>query len=139
MERDCLLFLPQPAAYMEAQNIKEDAKDILNHASDYAETFYKLSLVRLTKKVSDVASVAVNSIVIFLISLCVLLFISFAGAWWLGDVVENRALGFLLIAVFYLLIVFILVLMRKKIISPLIRNTLIKKIYEEKDQVIRGS
>ena len=124
---------------MEAQNIKEDAKDLLNHASDYAETFYKLSLVRLTKKVSDVASVAVNSILIFLISLCVLLFISFAGAWWLGDALESRALGFLLIAVFYSLIIFILILMRKKIISPLIRNTLIKKFYEEKDQVIRGS
>lgn len=118
---------------MEAQNIKEDAKDILNHASDYAETFYKLNVLRLTKKVSDVASVAVNSILVFLISLCVLLFISFAGAWWLGDVLENRALGFLLIAVFYSLIIFVLILMRKKIISPLIRNTLIKKFYEEKD------
>jgi len=124
---------------MEAQNLKEDAKDIFNHASDYAETFYKLSLVRLTKKVSDVASVAVNSILIFLISLCILLFISFAGAWWLGDVVENRALGFLLVAAFYLLLILILVLMRKKIISPFIRNTLIRKFYEEKDQVIRGS
>ena len=124
---------------MEAQNLKEDAKDVLNHASDYAETFYKLSLVRLTKKISDVASGVVNSVLIFFISLCILLFISFAGAWWLGDVVENRALGFLLIAAFYLLLIFILVLMRKKIISPFIRNTLIRKIYEEKDQVIRGS
>ena len=124
---------------MEAQNLKEDAKDVLNHASDYAETFYKLNLVRLTKKVSDVASGVVNSVLIFFISLCVLLFISFAGAWWLGDVVESRALGFLLIAGFYLLLIFILILMRKNIISPFIRNTLIRKFYEEKDQVIRGS
>ncbi|HKC35965.1 MAG TPA: phage holin family protein [Chitinophagaceae bacterium] len=121
---------------MEAQNLKEDAKDVLNHAGDYAETFYKLSLVRLTKKVSDIASGVVNSVLIFFISLCILLFISFAGAWWLGDVVDNRALGFLLIAVFYLLLIFILVLMRKKIISPFIRNTLIRKIYEEKDKVV---
>jgi len=124
---------------MEAQNLKEDAKDILNHAGDYAETFYKLNLLRLTKKVSDVASVVVNSFLIFFISLCTLLFISFAGAWWLGDVVQNRALGFLLIAGFYMLIILVLVLMRKKIISPFIRNTLIRKIYEEKDHVIRGS
>jgi len=124
---------------MEAQNLKEDAKDILNHAGDYAETFYKLSLLRLTKKVSDIASGLVNSVLIFFISLCILLFISFAGAWWLGDVTNSRALGFLLIAAFYLLIVFILVLMRKKVISPFIRNTLIRKIYEEKDQVIPGS
>ena len=124
---------------MEAQNLKEDAKDVFNHASDYAETFYKLNLVRFTKKVSDVASVVVNSVLIFFISLCILLFISFAGAWWLGDIVESRAMGFLLVAAFYLLLIFILVLMRKKIISPFIRNTLIRKIYEEKDQVIRGS
>jgi hypothetical protein len=124
---------------MEAQNLKEDAKDVFNHASDYAETFYKLSLVRLTKKVSDIASGVVNSLLIFFISLCILLFISFAGAWWLGDVVESRAIGFLLIAAFYVLVIFILILMRKKVISPLIRNTLIRKIYEEKDQVIRGS
>ena len=124
---------------MEAQNLKEDAKDILNHAGDYAETFYKLNLLRLTKKVSDVASVVVNSFLIFIIGLCILLFISFAGAWWLGDVVQNRALGFLLIAGFYLLIILVLILMRRKIISPFIRNTLIRKIYEEKDHVIRGS
>ncbi|TMI98067.1 MAG: phage holin family protein [Bacteroidetes bacterium] len=121
---------------MEAQNIKEDAKDILHHASDYAETFYKLSLVRLTKKVSDVASGLVNGVLIFFISLCILLFISFAGAWWLGDMVDSRALGFLLIAVFYMLIIVVLVLMRKKIISPFIRNTLISKFYEEKNKVI---
>jgi len=124
---------------MEAQNLREDAEDVLNHAGDYAETFYKLSLVRLTKKVSDVASGVVNSVLIFFIGLCILLFISFAGAWWLGDVVSSRASGFLLIAAFYLLLIFILILMRKKIISPYIRNTLIRKIYEEKDKVVRGS
>ena len=121
---------------METQNLKEDAKDVLNHATDYAETFYKLSLVRLTKKVSDIGSGVVNSVLIFFISLCILLFISFAGAWWLGDIVESRAGGFLLIAAFYMLLVVILLLMRKKIISPFIRNTLIRKIYEEKNKVI---
>jgi ABC-type multidrug transport system fused ATPase/permease subunit len=121
---------------MEAQNLKEDAQDVLNHAGDYAQTFYKLSLVRLTKKVSDLASVVVNSVLIFFISLCILLFASFAGAWWLGDVLNNRALGFLLIAAFYILLVVILILMRKKVISPFIRNTLISKIYEEKNKVV---
>ena len=124
---------------MEAQNLKEDAKDVLNHAGDYAQTFYKLNLVRLTKRVSELASVVVNSVLIFFIGLCVLLFTSFAGAWWLGDVVESRALGFLLIAAFYMLLVVILILMRKKVISPFIRNTLISKIYEEKNKVVRGS
>ena len=124
---------------MEVQNLKEDAKDIINHAGDYAQTFYKLSLVRLTKKVSDIVPGVVSSVLIFFICLCILLFASFAGAWWLGDVVNDRAVGFLLIAAFYVLLVLILILMRKKIISPYIRNTLISKIYEEKNKVVRGS
>ncbi|HET9744909.1 MAG TPA: phage holin family protein [Chitinophagaceae bacterium] len=119
---------------MEAQKLKEDAKDILQHAGDYAETFYKLTLVRLTRKVSDVASVVVNSVLIFFISLCILLFLSLAAAWWLGGMLESPAGGFLIVAAFYTLLVLILVLMRKKVISPFIRNTLISKIYEEKDK-----
>lgn len=122
---------------MEAQNLKEDAKDIINHSSDYLETFYKLTLVRATKKVSDVGSAVVNSILIFFISLCILLFASMAAAWWLGEVLNSPALGFLIVASFYLLLVVILILMRKKIISPFIRNLFIRKIYEEKDKVIR--
>ena len=122
---------------MEAQNLKEDAKDIINHSSDYLETFYKLTLVRATKKVSDVGSAVVNSILIFFISLCILLFASMAAAWWLGEALESPALGFLIVASFYLLLVLVLILMRKKIVSPFIRNLFIRKIYEEKDKVIR--
>lgn len=121
---------------MEAQKIKDEAKDILQHAGDYAETFYKLSLVRLTKKVSNVASGVVNSVLIFFISLCIILFLSLAAAWWIGAMLNSPAGGFLIVAAFYALLVLILVLMRKKVISPFIRNTLISKIYEEKDKNI---
>lgn len=133
---DCLLFF-QTAAYMEAQNIKEDAKDILNHTSEYLETFYKLSVVRATKKASDIASGVVNSALLFFFSLCILLFLSVAAAWWLGDVFNSPALGFLSIAGFYVLLIIILVALRKKVISPFIKNSLISKIYEEKNKLIR--
>ena len=97
---------------MEAQNLKEDAKDIINHSSDYLETFYKLTLVRATKKVSDVGSAVVNSILIFFISLCILLFASMAAAWWLGEALESPALCFLIVSSFYLLLVLVLIFMR---------------------------
>jgi len=122
---------------MQAQNIKEDAKDIINHTTDYLETFYKLSLVRATKKASDIASGVVNSLLLFFTILCIILFASTAAAWWLGDLLDNPALGFLLVASFYLLVALVLIMMRKKVISPFIKNSLISKIYEEKNKVIR--
>lgn len=121
---------------MEAQKIKDDAKDILQHAGDYAETFYKLTLVRLTKKISDAASGVVNAVLIFFISLCIILFLSLAGAWWVGAMLNSPAGGFLVIAGFYIVLVLIIIMMRKKIISPFIRNTLVRKMYEEKDKNI---
>lgn len=123
---------------MEAQNLKEDAEDIVNHAGDYLNTFYKLNLIKATKKASNIASVAVNSILIFCTILCIILFASLAAAWWLGDVLENPALGFLSVAAFYLVLVLIFILMRKNVISPFIKNALIKKLYEEKDNVVPG-
>ena len=122
---------------MEAQNIKEDAKDIINHTTDYLDTYYKLTIVRATKKASNIASGVVNSVLLFFISLCILLFLSMAAAWWLGDVMDSPAIGFLLVAAFYLLIVILLVALRKTVISPFIKNSLIRKIYEEKNKVIR--
>ena len=122
---------------MEAQNLKEDAKDIINHSSDYLETLYKLNVVRATKKASNIASGVVNSVLIFFISLCILLFLSMAAAWWIGDVLDSPALGFLSVAAFYILLVILLVALRKKVISPFIKNSLISKIYEEKNKVIR--
>ena len=136
MRRTVYLF-PNTTAYMETQKIKEDAKDIINHSSDYLETFYKLTLVRLTRKISDIGSGVVNSVLIFFAGLCVLLFISMGAAWWLGDVINNRAGGFLLIASFYLLLILILILMRKRIITPVIRNLFVRKMYEEKNKVIQ--
>ena len=122
---------------MDAQNIKEDAKDIINHTSDYLETLYKLNVVRATKKASNIASGMVNTILLFFFSLCILLFLSVAGAWWLGDVFNSPALGFLTVAGFYLLLVIILLALREKVIAPFIKNSLISKIYEEKNKVIR--
>lgn len=122
---------------MDAPKIKEDAKDIINHAGDYLETYYKLTVVRATKKASDVASGVVNSVLLFFISLCILLFLSMAAAWWLGDVMNNPALGFLSVAGFYVMLVIILVALRKNVISPYIKNSLIRKIYEEKNKVIQ--
>ncbi len=116
------------------QELKEDAKDIIRHAGDYLETFYKLNLVRLTKKVSGIGAGVVNSVLLFFISLCFLLFISLAAAWWISDMLESRPAGFLIVAGFYLLIAVILILMRKKIITPYIENTLIRKMYEQRNK-----
>ena len=112
------------------EEIKEDAKDVVGHLGDFLETYYQLLTIKLSQKVIDVTSSLINSIILAFLGL---LFISFVGiglAWWLGDVINNRAGGFFITAGIYLMIMFLLIVMRKKLIFPLLRNFLTRNIYD---------
>ena len=115
---------------METQDLKEKVGDLTNHVGDYLDTLYKVTLLNVTQKTTNIASGAIAAIVGVVLGMFVLFFAGFAAAWWLGNVIESRVGGFLLVAGFYLLIAIIIILLRKKIVFPYIRNLLIKKVYE---------
>ena len=71
-----------------------------------------------------------SSLVVLFLGVFVLLFSGIALGIWLGEVLDSPALGYLLVAGIYLLIIIILVLLRKRIVFPMIRNLIINKIYE---------
>ena len=115
---------------MEADNLKEKAEDLVNHTTDYLDTFYKLSVLKISKKATNFAAMAMGAFVAFIIGILLLFFGGLSLGWWLGNVIESRAGGFLIVALFFLLIGISLILLRKKIIFPLIRNLFIRRIYE---------
>ena len=112
------------------EEIKEDAKDFVSHAGDFLETYYQLLTVRLAKTVVDITSSLINSIILALLGFLFLSFVSLGLAWWLGNVVDNRAGGFFITGGIYLVIIVVLIVMRKKLIFPFLRNFLTRKIYE---------
>jgi ABC-type multidrug transport system fused ATPase/permease subunit len=115
---------------MEIDDLKQKTADLTDHLGDYAETFFKVTLLNVTQKGTDIASAAISLIVISILSLFVLFFAGFGVGWWLGDLVNSRAGGFLLVAAFYLLLITFILLFRKKIFFAYFRNLIIRKIYE---------
>ncbi len=113
-----------------AEEVKDSLGDLANHVTQYAETFYKLQVLSLTKKATDVTAGVLGAVVIGLLGVFVILFGGFALAWWLGDVIESRAGGFLLVAGFFVLVAIILALSMKSIVFPKFRNMLIRKMYD---------
>jgi hypothetical protein len=112
------------------EELKEKAKDLVDHAEDYAETFYRLALVNATQKVANIGSGIVLAIILAVTTVFALLFASFALAWWLGNVLDSRAGGFLLTAGIFLFIGGILLLLRKNKILPLMRDVIVRKFYD---------
>lgn len=108
---------------------RNETEQLADDVIGLVQTYYKLTLVTATKKST---SVAANAVVLLIIAATLLLVIAFGGlalGHWLGNLLSNIALGYLLTALFFLLISFVLFLSRKKLFVY-VRNIIVRKIYE---------
>jgi hypothetical protein len=112
------------------EGIKENASDLVDHVTDFLETYYQYISVNVAQKSINLVSGAINFVVIIFLCLLVVSFTGFGLAWWLGTVIDNRAGGFFIVAGLYLIVMLALILMRKKLIFPFLRNIMTRKIYE---------
>jgi vacuolar-type H+-ATPase subunit I/STV1 len=110
--------------------LKERADDLIEHAGDYIETYYKLGLLKVTEKSTAAGSAIIAALLLGVLSIFFILFIGLGLAWWIGGMLESIIAGYFIVAGIYLLIIFCVLMMRKKMIDPLLRNYLVKKIYE---------
>lgn len=112
------------------EELKEKTADLVDHVEDIADTFYRLTIINVTQKATNVASGAITMILTAVIGFCVLIFLGVALSFWLGDLIGSRSGGFLLGGASFLLVLFILIALRKRIVFPMIRNLIINKVYE---------
>jgi hypothetical protein len=117
------------SAIPEKENIKDTAEDLLKHAADYVETFYERTVLTLTSKTVKSGASLINGLLVLVLGLIVFFFLNFALAWWLGQVLDSRALGFLVLGGFYLLVLIIMIAARKTFLN-LFRNMLTKLFYD---------
>ncbi|MGZ8524385.1 MAG: phage holin family protein [Chitinophagaceae bacterium] len=112
------------------EDLKEKTIDLADHVEELADTFYRLTVVNLTQKVTNLVSGAVVMLVLCLLGFFVLIFAGCGLAWWLGNLVNSRIGGFLLAAAFFLVVMIIISLLKQKTIFPFIRNLIIRKVYD---------
>jgi hypothetical protein len=111
-------------------DVKDTLGDLASHASDYASTFYRLQILNLTKKATDVTANLAGGLVSAVLGIFFLFFGGMALGFWLGAVLDSNALGFLIVAGFFVLVAVIFMSIRKKIVFPMWRNKIIRKLYE---------
>jgi hypothetical protein len=102
----------------------------VDHVTDFLETYYQYIGINVAQKSINLASGAINFVIVIFLCLLIVSFAGFGLAWWLGDVINSRAGGFFIVAAFYLVIMIAIIVMRKKLIFPLLRNIITRKLYE---------
>ncbi|MBL7767866.1 MAG: phage holin family protein [Flavipsychrobacter sp.] len=114
--------------------LKSKAADLLEHGGELLDTYYRLTVVNATEKVAKASSVSVVAIAAAIFGLIVLFFGGIGLAWWIGESMENMKAGFFIVGGIFMILLVALLLFRKTLLVPLIRNQIIQAIYDKSDQ-----
>lgn len=110
-------------------NLHEAKKHLEGYVNNHLE-LAKLEAAERTAKVA--ASVAV-SLSTFVLVLAVLVFLSLAAAFYLGQLLAALYWGFLLVSGFYLLLLVLFAVFGKTFFQQVYTNSIIKKIFRKHD------
>ena len=109
---------------------KTVAGKLIDNAGDIVETSYKLLVIKVVDKATTILSSAVATIIFVVFGFFVLLFLAIGTAIWIGEALDNMKVGYFITAGLFVLFIAIFYLLRKKIVFPLLRDSIIKKFYE---------
>ena len=123
-------ILPSFFTIISMETIKDKAEELTDDIGDYIETYYKLKVLQITDKAANIASTSLTSILVSVLGFFFLLFLGIGLGWWIGERLQNMVAGFCIIAGVYALLILIVLILRKNLILPYIRNIFIRKAYE---------
>ena len=102
---------------MAFEELKEQTENIQEHAKAYVETNIEYYKLRGFKILMQSTTMIVKFLLFAICLSMVLLFGSIAGAFAIGSYLDNTALGFLIVGGVYLVMTFLLFLVKDKIVE----------------------
>lgn len=107
----------------------DDINDLRKDILEYIEVKFDLIRLHTAENLSRIFSNAAKTAVIgFLLSL-ILLFLSFAAGFYFGSLLNSNELGFLCVSGFYVLLLFLFLAFRKRIVEKPVIKTMIRLLF----------
>jgi hypothetical protein len=103
-------------------------ESLLEKATDYGETSYKLVKLIAVDKSSEIVSSFVPHFIVFVLLASFMLFLNLGLALWLGEILGSMYYGFFVIAAFYILSGIVIHFFLNKWFKRLVADYLIKNI-----------
>jgi hypothetical protein len=104
---------------------------LTDNLKGYVNTRYEIIILKLTQKIADIGSQTIAIILIGLVLSMFLLFINISIALYLSSLLNNNYEGFFIVAGFYLLLLFIFIIGKKRLILTPLRNLIVKQILRD--------
>jgi len=101
---------------------------------DYFEKRIQLIQFELIAVFANVASGLVSSLLLLILSLFILCMFSFAAAYWVGQLLNNIAIGFAAVGAFYTLLFIIYIFISKNKVELKIKDQIVKAALANEDK-----
>jgi len=106
---------------------------LVDSAGNYIESSIDILKLQTADRISKIlASVISDCLMIMVVFMCIL-FVSLGLAFFLADMIGSTYAGFMMTGGIYLLIGFILLMMKSNGMEKFFRNRIIQKMFDEKD------
>jgi hypothetical protein len=121
------------------ENIAENIELLYQKVEKYSKTSFELLQLSTINKTSDILSSLAVVIALSILLAMFTLFMNIGISLYLGDLLNNYVLGFMIVAICYFIIGIILFFFRKSLIKTPIENLIISKFLKENEEVTATS
>lgn len=116
------------------ENIATNIEKLYEKAENYTKTSIELVKLQAIDKTSEIISSLTIVISIAFIVAIFTLFLNIGVAIWIGDALDNMALGFLIVSGFYAVVGLIIFVGRKSLIRVPIDNLIVGTLLKDKSR-----
>ena len=100
---------------------------------DYFVAKLQLCKIEVYEKIAKVTAVFFSSLILALLGFFLLFFLSISGGFYFGSLLNNAALGFLIVFGIYFILFIIFIFFRKKLLQKYIADKVIEQLFEKEE------
>lgn len=115
----------------ETDSLLEQTGETIEYLKIYAQQQIDIVKLDAVEKSAKLGSSIITALIVSVVGLVAILFLTIAVALFLGQILENPALGFLIVSSLFAIISALSYLFRKSLITSPLVSYFISKIYEE--------
>ncbi len=116
---------------MSKNNIVESLDSLKEEFEDYIDKELEYRKMITVEKVSKLSVSVVSKLLYLYLLLFILLFLSIAAAFLLGEITGSNSLGFIVVSGFYLVLLLLFILLKPYIIEKPIIKAFIKLFFQK--------
>lgn len=118
---------------LDMEKVSELLDEVYENSNKFVRSHTKAAKLEIYERITNVISSGISAGIVITLLMLTLFFINLGLAYWIGDLIQNRSLGYVIVGGFYFLALLIYLLLRNRVASNIVKNAVLKKVSKTHD------